>query len=153
MNEIHCEACGEQTDGDAVMIDDTVLCEDCASSAVNCQACGEQVFTYPFVADATGGEEAVLLAGDIVLCEDCYLEALAARRKIVVSEDEGGIYEDRSALTAEEREWAELLDIAEEAANQADRELIRDYPRDEQRQLHRYQDDIEAERFRSGKST
>lgn len=122
-----------------------------------CDSCQQPVVDPAFDIVLSNGLSdeslAVLLMGDITLCHECYEAAKDARGKIVVIEDEDGVAEDRSALTEEERELAELLDMAEEARNQADREMISNYPRREQRQLHRYQDDIELERFKEGKTT
>jgi hypothetical protein len=103
-------------------------------------------------AGSTDESEAVMLYGDITLCHECHEAAQEARAKITVIEDEeAGVIEDDSAMTDEERMMAAYLDRAESARNYADRTLVGGYPRDERRQLHRYQDQIEADRFRSGK--
>jgi hypothetical protein len=119
-----------------------------------CDACDCPLLD-PAVSGAAGctdESEAVMLYGDITLCRECHDAAQTARAKIVVIEDdEAGVAEDDSALTDDERTMAAYLSRAESARNYADRGLIGGYPRDEQRQLHRYQDQIEADRFRSGK--
>lgn len=97
--------------------------------------------------------EAVGLVGDTILCRECFDKAIKARRKIVIEDDgEGGERDDDSTLTEEEAALASLLEKAIDANCRADRELIGSYPRDERRQLHRYQDDIDADRQRSGKT-
>jgi hypothetical protein len=114
-----------------------------------CQCCDAPVLD-PAVCSQAGcsdASEAVMLYGDIILCQDCHEAAKDARAKIVVVEDEDcGTVEDVSALTDEEPAMASYLDRAESARNRLDRETIRHYPRDERRQLHRYQDSIEADR-------
>lgn len=113
-------------------------------------------------ADCSDASIAEVLSGDIVLCRECYDEAVAARKKIIVSEevmdiDEDGeeiteTQEDESALTDDERMLACYLDRAEKHRNFEDHDLIRNYPRHERRQLHGYQDQIEKDRHSSGKT-
>jgi hypothetical protein len=89
----------------------------------------------------------------VVLCQKCYGEAVEARKKIVVEDDgEGNEVEDDSALSDEERELAAYIATGIEGACRQSRELISGYPRDERRQLHRYQDQIDRDRRNSGKS-
>lgn len=96
--------------------------------------------------------EAIHLCGDITLCAECYEAAKEARKKIVIVDDGDCEHEDDSALSDSERELAGYLDRAEQALNRIQRGLIGSYPRDERRQLHRYQDAIEADRSRAGKA-
>lgn len=114
-----------------------------------CDACAGCVVD---VAVFDGDGTAVMLSGDITLCEECHEAAKEAREKITIEDDEDGVREDDSVLTEDEKVLAGFLDRAESARNHQERELIHGYPRDERRQLHGYQDQIEADRFRSGKA-
>ena len=91
------------------------------------------------------------LYGDIILCSECHTAAIAARAKIITISDDDGDEEDRSALVDDEDVLAGYLDQAVTARNRMDRDLIRGYPRDERRNLHRYQDDIDRSRNLAGK--
>lgn len=93
--------------------------------------------------------------GTVYLCQECHEAAVEARAKIVVGTDDeaGGTWEDDSALTDEERRLAGYLDAADAGESRICREIIRSYPRDEQMQLRRYQDRIDADRRRAGKQT
>ncbi len=106
--------------------------------------------------------------GCFALCGECYEAARAARKKIVVVDEPeetdidddgnefvcgGGVsFEDTSALTEEEEELARYLDWSDAGHARQSRDIIHGYPRDERRTLHRYQDQIDAERSRAGKS-
>lgn len=103
------------------------------------------------LADASG-------TGGVVLCHDCHAAAAGARKKIVVTEvtddydNVVGTEEDDSALTDDERRLAAYLDAADEGVARQSREIIGSYPRNERRQLHRYQDQIDAKRRTRGKT-
>jgi hypothetical protein len=153
--------------------------EDVATEAVNldlgrcglsrCEHCGR------VVADAALGDYDDETAwytdsdgiGLFALCGECDEKAHAARKKIVVVDEPeeteiddgnefvcgGGISsEDTSALSDEEEELAGYLDRRDAGHARQSREIIHGYPRDERRDLHRYQDQIDAERSRAGKS-
>ena len=90
--------------------------------------------------------------GAVTLCDECYGQALAARAKIVVSEGEEGTVEDDSALTDREKALAGILDRHDEGVSRNARAIIASHPRDERRQLHRYQALIDAAAARRGKT-
>ena len=93
----------------------------------------------------------------ICLCNECHDAAVAARAKIVVNdfEDDDGnefVEEDDSALTDDERSLAAFLDKASKGSSRQARDIIGMYPRDERRDLHRYQDQIDADEIVQAKS-
>lgn len=126
-----------------------------------CDSCDAPV-ADPAVCD--DGDCTLLTARDgigvTIMCTACYDAAQAAREKIIVhvydddDDDDGREYceEDRSALTEEECELAEYLDAADEGVARQSRDLINAYPRDEQRNLHRFQNEIDRERSLRGKA-
>ena len=102
--------------------------------------------------------------GNTILCDECYEAAVAARKKIVVTEirecdisdsDEQtviGTKEDDSALTADEKTLAAYLDAHQTGISRNARSHIAGYPRGERWQLHRYQDQIDADAAKRGKT-
>ncbi|MBX3435558.1 MAG: hypothetical protein KF847_19750 [Pirellulales bacterium] len=107
-----------------------------------------------------GGETHILDdgsgCGDTIICEACYQAAKEARAKIVVECDaEGnviGTLDDDSSLTDEEKTLAAYLQRNQEGNARNARSMIGEYPRGERRQLHRYQDQIDADARRRGKT-
>lgn len=95
--------------------------------------------------------------GDTILCDECYDTAKAARAKIVVQDEYdgdgevAGASDDDSALTTEEKTLASYLAKNQEGNARIARSMIGDYPREERRQLHRYQDQIDADAAKRGK--
>ena len=118
----------------------------------HCDAC----VVDPCVADGCEGEAVLIYSDDgfstVVLCRECHGAAEAAREKIVVDEIDGDDAEDWSALSEDEATMADYLERADQGRARQSRDLIRDYPRDERRDLHGYQDDIDDERSRAGKT-
>lgn len=96
--------------------------------------------------------------GDIILCDECYEAAVAARKKIVVEtfEDaDSGLEiteQDDSALTDDEKALAAYIEDNQSGNARNARSLIAGYPRNERRQLHRYQDQIDADAAKRGKT-
>lgn len=95
--------------------------------------------------------------GDTILCDECHCEAVAARAKIKIEKfedvDTGDqiTEEDDSALTDDEKVMAAYLDTHDAGTARHARSFISMYPRSERRDLHRYQDQIDAERSARGK--